>query len=568
MAIPSKDTSRLISDEEAPIRGKFSYRQLWWYSFLATSLVALTPLIIMTIVHSHQYQKAVQTELVYPVSRLLSNTKCSLESVIAEREAALTLITYEKSFQDLGSEVSLNATFASLKNSFGGFVDLGLIDSEGNQFFYTGPYDLQGKNYQDQSWFHEVSLRNVYVSEVFMGYRNFPHFVIAVKQERSDGSFYVLRSTIDTQLLEQQIHALDLGSASDAFLINREGILQTASRSHGDILKPCSVNVPHYSSQAEVVEDYFEKGENLILGYAYIDKSPFILVTIQDRKNLMKNWMVLKNDPIWFLIGSIVLILLVTLGSATHLVRRIRMADTRRAKIFHNMEYTNKMASIGRLAASVAHEINNPLAIINEKAGLLKDLATFTDGFTKKDKVMGLVDSISNSVDRCSTITHRLLGFAKRMDVGKELIDLGNLLKEVLGFLGKEVEHRNISIHFDIPDDFPPIDSDRGQLQQVFLNIVNNAFSALQDGGWIKISLKKKDINTVAVTVCDNGSGISEEDQKHIFEPFFSTKGEFGTGLGLSITHEIMHKLGGEISVKSTLGEGTCFTVTLPRTKA
>jgi len=115
------------------------------------------------------------------------------------------------------------------------------------------------------------------------------------------------------------------------------------------------------------------------------------------RLYLMKNWMSLRNDPLWFLIGSAILILIVVLGSSTYLVNRIRVADTRRTKLFHNLEYTNKMASIGRLAASVAHEINNPLAIINEKAGLLKDMATFTDDFTKKDKVINLVASIMNS---------------------------------------------------------------------------------------------------------------------------------------------------------------------------
>jgi len=96
------------------------------------------------------------------------------------------------------------------------------------------------------------------------------------------------------------------------------------------------------------------------------------------------------------------------------------------------------------------------------------------------------------------------------------------------------------------------------------LNIINNAFGALQDGGWIRISLEERENHMVAVTICDNGSGISKEDLKHIFEPFFSTKGKFGTGLGLSITYEIVQKLGGQISVESELGEGTCFTVTLP----
>jgi len=552
---------------QTPIRSEASYRRFQIYTFVMTILVAITPLIIMTLVHNHQYERAVQTELIYPLTRLLSNTKTSIESAIDERLAALTLVVREKPFDEIDQEESLRRTFKNLKDTFGGFIDLGVIDSEGNQFLYVGPYDLQGKNYKEQDWFHDVSLRESHVSEVFMGHRNFPHFVIAVKHERSDNSFYVLRATIDQQLLTKRIQPLDLGNSSDFFIINRNGVLQTNSRSHGDIMKPFSLPVPPFSQQAEVKEKYAGAQRSHLVGYAYIDRSPFILVTVQDQKELLKNWMSLRNDPLWFLIGSIVLIVVVVYISSSYMVRRIRLSDEHRAKLFHNIEYTNKMASIGRLAASVAHEINNPLAIINEKAGLLKDMVTFSDEFTKKEKVLGLVHSVLGSVERCSKVTHRLLGFAKRMEIQTELIDVNLLLKEVLGFLGKEAEHRNISVHFDLSTDNLTIESDRGQLQQVFLNIINNGFAAVQDGGWIRIAISNEGINDIAVAICDNGTGISKEDQKRIFEPFFSTKGQFGTGLGLSITKNIVETLGGKIEVESELNEGTCFTVTLPRKK-
>ncbi|MBU1651764.1 two-component sensor histidine kinase, partial [bacterium] len=335
----------------------------------------------------------------------------------------------------------------------------------------------------------------------------------------------------------------------------------------GGILKPFSLSVPPYSQQAEVKSNYPEAGSSQLVGYAYIDRSPFILVTVQDQRELLKNWMSLRNDPLWFLIGSIVLIIVVVFISSSYMVRRIRLSDESRAKLFHNIEYTNKMASIGRLAASVAHEINNPLAIINEKSGLLKDMVNFTEDFTQREKVLKLVDSVLGSVDRCSKVTHRLLGFAKRMEVQTELIDVGLLLKEVLGFLGKEVEHRNISVHFDLSSEDMTIESDRGQLQQVFLNIINNGFAAVPDGGWLRLAVSEVGMNKIAVTICDNGNGISKEDQKRIFEPFFSTKGQFGTGLGLSITKNIVETLGGTIEVDSELGEGTCFIISLPKKK-
>jgi two-component system NtrC family sensor kinase len=150
------------------------------------------------------------------------------------------------------------------------------------------------------------------------------------------------------------------------------------------------------------------------------------------------------------------------------------------------------------------------------------------------------------------------------MDVQRETISLDGLLREVLGFLEKEAAYREIQIDFNYPEEPPSIVSDRGQLQQVFLNIMNNAFAAVDDGGHIEVGIQRVEGNAVAVSVADDGVGIPEEQLPHIFDPFFTTKKGTGTGLGLSITYGIVQKLGGQIAVKSRVGEGTCFTVTLP----
>jgi two-component system NtrC family sensor kinase len=229
------------------------------------------------------------------------------------------------------------------------------------------------------------------------------------------------------------------------------------------------------------------------------------------------------------------------------------------------MEYQNNMAALGRLSAGVAHEINNPVSIISEKAGLLKDLVLMSDAPPPKEKILALLDSVLRSADRCGGITHRLLGFAKHMQVQTEIIELDVLLREVLGFLEKEAAYRGIRIEFDFPEDPPDIVSDRGQLQQVFLNIINNAFAAVEDGGRIQIGIIEEEAGSVAVWIQDDGVGISEENLAHIFDPFFTTKKGAGTGLGLSITYGIVQKLGGEISVQSQVGVGTRFVVTLPK---
>jgi signal transduction histidine kinase len=540
------------------------YSRIWKVAVVGIATVSVLPLVAMAFMNMNQYQNALKAQLVFPVTRLVSNTKRTIAYFLHERRAALRYIVMDKDFDADCSMERLNRTFIRLKNSYGGFVDLGVIDSHGVQKAYVGPYDLAGKDYHTQPWFREVIIKGVYVSDVFGGFRDIPHFVIAVKQDQDDGGFAILRATIDTDRFNSLISSLDLRPFTDAFLINHEGVLQTPSRFHGNTLEKIKLPVPPNTTTTQVLEVQDNKGQPLIMGYAFIEETPFVFLVLKHEKELMKGVAKLRRNLGLFLALSLGLILVVILGAATHLVNRIYEADLTRASAQHKIEHTNKMASIGRLAAGVAHEINNPLAIINEKGGLLKDILSLSSDLPPKEKLVGLIDSIINSVERCSVITHRLLGFARHIDVRSESIDLSQFIEEVLGFIGKEALYRNIAVSMDVADDIPLIKSDRGRLQQVFLNVLNNAFAAVDDGGRIDISVEPASPDRVFVTIADDGCGIPPENLRAVFEPFFSTKGEKGTGLGLSITYGLVQKLGGNISVKSEVNKGTSFTITLP----
>ena len=563
--LPAPDKIEPPSHRGSPVKVPAArYRRLWRFSVIVPSLVAIIPLLIMTGINHVHDQDAYRTENRAAVNRILSTTKRSLEFALEERRNALSLILSENTYDELLRDTALAFTLHNLRDAFGGFVDLGVIGSNGDQESYIGPYDLEERNYQDQDWFHEVLVRGVYVSDVFMGYRNAPHFVIAFQGQKDDGDVYVLRATLDMELIRSRLYDLDLGLQTDAFIINQQGILQTTASSYGEVLEPANIQLPPLSRSPELVDRYQEAGTWVILGHAEIAGSPFRLVVIQRIMSPFRASLARNSIIFWFLGGSIALIVAVILWGSNRMVAQLREADARRAKAMHDLEYSNKLATIGRMAASVAHEINNPLAIINEKAGLMKDMVTFTDDYPHREKTLRLVESIHKSVERCSNVTHRLLGFAKRMELRTEPIALGPLLEEVVGFQQTEILHRNIQVTYQLPDVMPPIESDRGKLQQVFLNLFSNALAAVDDGGHIEIELNCVDSNNVAVIIKDNGIGISDEDLKHIFEPFYSTKGEFGTGLGLSITRDMVAKLGGRLAAQSRLGQGSRFTVTLP----
>ncbi len=543
-----------------------AYRALRRAVVLATATVALVPLIITTFMNYVQYREALQAEAVQPMARLTLNTKRSLELFLSERRSALTFLAHERPFSDLCNEQTLMRMILNLNRSLevGTFVDLGVIDDHGDQLCYSGPYELAGRNYLDQDWYHEVARLGTYTSDVFLGFRNSPHFAIATRHDRDDGGFYILRATVDADMLSEQILTAGLNPTDDVFLINRGGVLQSPSRRYGDILREFPMPVPHYSPSVEDVEVVDAEGEKIFMSTAYIASSPFVLIHIKPAREAMGRWFSLRSELIGFLVVSAALILGVILWGSGLLIRRMRDADERRAALYHHVEYSNKLASIGRLAAGVAHEINNPLAIINEKAGLVLDLVAVEIDVKHRERLVAAVDSILKSVQRCKKVTHRLLGFARHMDVTNETIDLESLLKEVLAFLEKEAEYREVTVGFEIDPGLPTITSDRGQLQQVFLNILNNAVAAVSQGGKIGIELAREGPDRVAVTVADDGVGIPRENLERIFEPFFTTKEGSGTGLGLSITYGIVKKLGGEIRVDSTVGEGTRFTVKLP----
>jgi signal transduction histidine kinase len=172
---------------------------------------------------------------------------------------------------------------------------------------------------------------------------------------------------------------------------------------------------------------------------------------------------------------------------------------------------------------------------------------------------------IVDSATRCGAITRQLLSFARPSGLRARSVDVGEVIHDVMRFQVKEAAYRNISVSVDVAPEVPEIETDRGKLQEILLNLVMNAFDAMPDGGDLKISARANGRDEVSIDVADTGCGMSEETMLSAFEPFFTTKPEgLGTGLGLSITYGLVGRLEGRITVESELGQGTRFTVVLP----
>ncbi len=549
-----------VPEEIAPER----YQALRRKITLLLTTAAVVPLLILSVINYHQYRATLTREIVTPVRGLVNKTRHSFELFLAERASTVSLISQVYSPAELSDERNLNRIFRAVKGEFPGFIDLGIIDEKGVYASYVGPYSLKGKDYSTADWYQQTRVKGVYVSDVFMGFRRFPHIVIAVQRITDDGHSWVLRATIDTGQFDRLIASMGLEPESDAFLVNTAGVLQTPSRFYGAVLDQLPLPMPPMTYETATLETTDPAGRDVFITYTYFQHADFVLMAVKPRADIFKPWTTLRSDLILLFVTSVALILSVAFGLTDLLVRRMRASDERRIAAFVQMEHTQKLSSIGRLAAGVAHEINNPLAIINEKAGLASDLMELAKDFPERERFRALVDAILRSVERCRSITHRLLGFSRRMDVNIEQLDVNDVLKETMSFLEQEALHRSITTSVSLDPAMPRIASDRGQLQQVFLNILNNAFAAVPDGGSVTLATWLRDPDTVGVSIKDNGKGMSDEVLRHIFEPFFTTKKTSGTGLGMFITYGIIRRLGGDIAVQSKEGAGTTVTVFLP----
>ncbi|MBW1766217.1 MAG: PAS domain S-box protein [Deltaproteobacteria bacterium] len=262
-------------------------------------------------------------------------------------------------------------------------------------------------------------------------------------------------------------------------------------------------------------------------------------------------WLDTKYKPVIMSEGQI--------GSVLVISRDITEHKRMEGQLFH----TEKLASLGSLSAGVAHEINNPIAIILGFTELL------IERFSEDSKEYEILKSIERQGNSCQSIIENLLAFARIPEKTTTETDVSDNIQKIITVVMNTLLTKKVELKTDINDDLPKVRGDGQQLEQVFLNIINNAVAAMDDGGILNISAHLSD-GTVNISFTDTGPGISPENVDKIFEPFFTTKkvGE-GTGLGLSVSYGILTKFGGDIRVKSqTKAEGkepgTTFTVVLP----
>ena len=540
-------------------------------------MVPAVPFVLILSIGYFYFSTSLSQSVMAGAKRIVEDHRHMIESFLSERKADLVFIQESHTLIELSDPKALDRMYNRLQAQSDAFADFGVFDDDGIHMAYRGPYQLSGKRYADTEWFSAVMKNGFYISDVFLGYRKVPHFIIATSRRKNDQS-WVIRATIDTQKFRELVERIRIGKTGEAYILNRDGIFQTQRRSGGNLLEKDSGfdGFPETASGVHLFFKEDDKGRNYFYATTTLNDNKWLLVVRQE-----------KSDAFAALRTAILLIVLVAVFGGCiiifaaffftdRIVSKMIDLDRQKDQLQVQLIRAGRLAELGEMSAGFAHEINNPLQIMKSEQSLMSvliDDLKKNPSLEQSPEIEELEDSISQvslQIGRCAKITQAILKFGRKSEPEKKRVNLAELLPDILAMIEKTATVNGIRIQTDIGDQAYAVEGDPAQLQQVLLNLINNAMDAVIrkhgiSGGHVTIRIEKNREGTIHLQVGDNGEGINEENLKKIFTPFFTTKpvGE-GTGLGLSICYGIISSMNGSLKVNSRPGSGTTFTVELP----
>jgi two-component system NtrC family sensor kinase len=533
------------------------FRRLWNSVVVALLAASFIPLIVIGGGMYYYTISIMEEKTLESLRTEISEHREAIDQFLAERTADLSLLSSNLSLDYLTTPGILEQIFASLQHQLACFADIGIIDDQGRHLAYVGPYDLLGKNYRESPWFKTTRERQIYISDVFLGFRNEPHFIIAVKQTTAEG-FWIIRATVDTAYFNNMVKDVLSRRSGDAFVVNSEGVFQTGPRAAGKIMGQSDLKSLKYFEGVKL-----ERRNQEILAMAWLQRVPWVCVAEFDRHEIYAATRNVRNIGLAIFGISALLIVLTVFLTTNYLVKRL---ETKRRSIRfldQQLRQSSKMASSMELAGGFVREINETLSNIDLVIDWLGELSH--RDLSKEANRQELRESLSqvqSEVSRTRKATDR---FFKATQPSLPMISdvrINDILDEIIDLLGRELHFNRIALKRDYAEPPPVIRSDPSQLRQVFQNLILNAITAIRKDGEIVLQVRAEG-GGVSVNVTDSGHGIPKDMQEKIFDPLFTTKPD-GTGLGLSISAGILEKLGGKISVRSEPGKGATFTVVLP----
>lgn len=541
-------------------------------------LVPFIPFILTVGVSFYYFTTSLENNTTASLKRIVSDHRNMIEHFLMERKADLEFVTNTLKYDEINQKESIDIIFEHLKKQSNAFIDLGLFDSKGIHVRYSGKYALEGKTYADEFWFKEVMRNGSYISDIFLGYRNIPHFVVAVRHDSGDHA-WVLRATIDTLYFDKMISQVRIGKTGEAYILNKEGVSQSERRSSNIQVMDKDPEFASLPVSEEMIQTFIKtdpSGIKYLYATTWLKDKEWMLVVRQEKKDAYNFlYTSVYINLIIMILGGAVIIVVATFIT-DRILKQIEKLVLEKKNLGNQLIRAAQLAEIGEMAAGFAHEINNPLQIIKSEHALietlLEDISIKMDAGNKQDlnEIEDSLSQIKLQVNRCSEITHAILKFGRKNEIRQEPLNPCRVIPEIVRMIEKKAEVNGIEILKQLSEESPDFMGDPSQFQQVMLNLFNNAMDAIterhgSEGGVLKIETNKDDSRFLTIKITDNGTGISQENISKVFSPFFTTKpvGK-GTGLGLSVCYGIIESYGGTMEVQSEDNAGTCFIIRLP----
>ncbi|MBT8763984.1 hypothetical protein KFV02_08585 [Desulfohalobiaceae bacterium Ax17] len=560
--------------QEQIIHDENYYRSLTRNMVILIIVAAFTPLILINGIIGYKFNTSYKEKVIAHLKEMVEKHKQSIDSFLNEKLSDILVLSESYSYDKFSKNEFLARKLHILKQEYGQvFVDLGVVNEQGIQMAYAGPFRLARADYSKAKWFKEVLINKFYISDVFLGLRGLPHFIIAVLKEEN-GQKWILRATIDFVAFNNLVGNIRIGKTGLAYILNRQGEFQTKPR------VTLSFDQEFYRTLVSHVRAenlvYFhhiknEMGDETIYLLTPLKKGNWVLVFQQADADAFSDLYQTRNISLLLLAIGGCSIVFIAIFLSRKMVKQIRKADLEKEMTNEQVIEAGKLASLGELAAGIAHEINNPVAIMVEEAGWIEDLLEDED-FKQSENLEEFIRAlkqIKTQGARCKEITHKLLSFARKIDSRVQSLQINDLIDEVVALSEKRARYNCVQIETRLTPALPKINASPSEMQQVLLNLINNSLDAIEPkkGGKISITSRREG-DYVVIAVADTGKGIPKANLQRIFEPFFTTKpvGK-GTGLGLSICYGIIKKMGGEITVNSAVGVGTTFHIKIPINK-
>ena len=408
-----------------------------------------------------------------------------------------------------------------------------------------------------------------------MGLRGEPHFIISVLNDSPQGK-YILRATIDFLLFKSIVENLRMGKTGVAYILNQHGELQTKTlfepeKSRKKALYEKLKSADHPSSGIRFLEKKDEDHVERIYVGAFLKNEQWLLVFRQEVSDAFSELYSTQKIAFALIFVGSIGIMVTAFIFAKRIISQIMLVDREKEMMNRQVIETGKLASIGELAAGIAHEINNPVAIMVEEAGWIEDLLEEED-LKQAENLEEFQRSLKTNPTRKASGARRSPTSCsvspERTDSRIQNIDVNELIQEVVELSGQKAKYEKVRMNVHPGQGLPLITASHTEVQQVLLNLINNALYALEkkaDLGHIDIYTRQEN-GDVGHRGCRRRTGNTGRQSGQGFSTrFFTTKpvGK-GTGLGLSICYGIIKKMGGDIDVHSVVDDGTTFTITIP----